>query len=440
MGIIRAATNAIGGALSDSWLEVYEAADMGEQVVFSKGVPIRRGQNKKGSSDTISNGSIIHVYPNQFMILTDGGQIVDYTAEEGYYEVDDSSLPSLFNGQFKDALAESFNRFRFGGQTPTSQKVFFINLQEIKGIKFGTRNPVNYFDNFYNAELFLRTHGSYSIKIVDPLKFYAEAIAKNQTYVDITSINEQYLNEFLEALQSALNQMSADGIRISHVTSKSRELGRYMAEVLDAEWNQMRGIEIQAVGIASITYDDESKKLINLRNQGAMLSDASIREGYVQGAIARGMEAAGSNRAGAMNGFLGMNMGMQAGGNFINTASQTNLTQMQAAAASKEGWSCACGTVNTGKFCSNCGQPKPLDENSWTCSCGTTNTGKFCSNCGQPRPADNESWTCSCSTTNTGKFCSNCGQPKPANHGSWTCSCGTVNTGKFCSGCGKQHV
>ena len=213
-----------------------------------------------------------------------------------------------------------------------------------------------------------------------------------------------------------------------------------MAEVLDAEWNQMRGIEIQAVGIASITYDDESKKLINLRNQGAMLSDASIREGYVQGAIARGMEAAGSNRAGAMNGFLGMNMGMQAGGNFINTASQTNLTQMQAAAASKEGWSCACGTVNTGKFCSNCGQPKPLDKNSWTCSCGTTNTGKFCSNCGQPRPADNESWTCSCGTTNIGKFCSNCGQPKPANHGSWTCSCGTVNTGKFCSGCGKQHV
>lgn len=441
MGIIRAAKNTIGGMLADSWLEVYEAEDMGEQVVFTRGVSVRKGQNKKASKDTVSNGSIIHVYPNQFMLLTDGGRIVDYTAEEGYYEVNDSSLPSLFNGEFRDTLEEAFQRLCFGGQTPTSQKVYFINLQEIQGIKFGTRNPVNYFDNFYNAELFLRTHGTYSIKIVNPLKFYAEVIAKNKDRVDITSINEQYLNEFLEALQSALNQMSADGIRISYVTSKSRELGRYMAEVLDDEWNQSRGMEIQAVGIASITYDEESKKLINLRNQGAMLSDASIREGYVQGAMARGMEAAGSNRSGAMTGYMGMGMGMQTGGNFMEVASKTNAAQMQQEQSSQNtssGWTCSCGVVNTGRFCSGCGQPKPDSRQSWTCACGTSNTGKFCSNCGQPRPADNH-WTCACGTVNTGKFCSNCGQPRPAKPKSWTCSCGTVNTGKFCSNCGKQQ-
>lgn len=440
MGIIRAAKNTIGGMLADSWLEVYEAEDMGEQVVFTRGVSVRKGQNKKASKDTVSNGSIIHVYPNQFMLLTDGGRIVDYTAEEGYYEVNDSSLPSLFNGEFRDTLEEAFQRLCFGGQTPTSQKVYFINLQEIQGIKFGTRNPVNYFDNFYNAELFLRTHGTYSIKIVNPLKFYAEVIAKNKDRVDITSINEQYLNEFLEALQSALNQMSADGIRISYVTSKSRELGRYMAEVLDDEWNQSRGMEIQAVGIASITYDEESKKLINLRNQGAMLSDASIREGYVQGAMARGMEAAGSNRSGAMTGYMGMGMGMQTGGNFMEVASKTNAAQMQHEQSNQNtssGWTCSCGMVNTGRFCSGCGQPKPDSRQSWTCACGTSNTGKFCSNCGQPRPADSH-WTCACGTVNTGKFCSNCGQPRPADN-RWTCSCGTVNTGKFCSNCGKQQ-
>ena len=89
---------------------------------------------------------------------------------------------------------------RFGGQTPQSQKVYYINLQEIKGIKFGTRNPINYYDTFYNAELFLRAHGTYSIKIVNPLQFYAEAIPKNMDHVEITDINEQYLSEFLEAL------------------------------------------------------------------------------------------------------------------------------------------------------------------------------------------------------------------------------------------------
>ena len=331
MGIIKAVTTAVGGALADQWLEAVEPDDMGDRTVFVRGVQVRRGKgsNTKGSSDIVSDGSVIHVYPNQFMMLVDGGKIVDYTAEEGYYKVSHSSMPSMFNGQFGEALKESFNRIRFGGVTPGSQKVYYVNLQEIKGIKFGTRNPVNYFDNFYNAELFLRAHGTYSIKVTDPIKFYAEVIPKNADHVEIDSINEQYLSEFLEALQTSINQMSADGTRISYVTSRSRELGQYMAQTLDEEWTRMRGMEIQAVGIASITYDEESQNLINLRNRGAMMSDPSIREGYVQTTIAEGLKNAGSNDSGAMAGFMGMGMGMQMGGGFMGAASNTNMQQMQ---------------------------------------------------------------------------------------------------------------
>ena len=255
MGIIKALIGAAGGGLADQWLEVLEPDRMSGTTVFTSGVKVRRGDgrnsNTKGTDNTVSNGSVIHVYPNQFMMLVDGGKIVDYTAEEGYYTVNNSSLPSLFNGQFGDTLKESFNRIRYGGVTPTLQKVFYINLQEIKGIKFGTRNPINYFDNFYNAELFLRTHGTYSIKIKDPLKFYAEAIPRDRDIVDINDINEQYFSEFLEALQAAINQMSADGVRISFVPSKGRELSQYMSTILDESWNQLRGIEVQSVGIAT---------------------------------------------------------------------------------------------------------------------------------------------------------------------------------------------
>lgn len=407
MGIILAAAEAVGKSLADQWLEVVEAEGMNDQTVFSKGVKVRRGQNKKGLSDVISNGSIIHVYPNQFMMLIDGGKVVDYTAEAGYYKVDDSSMPSLFNGSFGEALKETFNRIRFGGDTPTKQEVFFVNLQEIKGIRFGTKNPVNYFDNFYNAELFLRAHGAYSIKITDPLKFYSEVVPKDEEHVEIDTINEQYLSEFLAALQSSINQMSADGTRVSYVASKSVELGKYMAGALDEDWRQMRGMEIQSVGVASISYDEESQKLINMRNQGAMLGDPSIREGYVQGSVARGMEAAGSNANGSMAGFMGMGVGMNAGGGFMGAASSANMQQMQMNQANTQqtppqsapvsvtpvsvtpvagtgNWTCGCGTVNIGKFCSECGSAKPSVD--WTCGCGALNQGKFCSNCGKSRP------------------------------------------------------
>ena len=448
MGIIKAVTTAVGGPLADQWLEAVEPDDMGDRTVFVRGVQVRRGKgsNTKGSSDIVSDGSVIHVYPNQFMMLVDGGKIVDYTAEEGYYKVSHSSMPSMFNGQFGEALKESFNRIRFGGVTPGAQKVYYVNLQEIKGIKFGTRNPVNYFDNFYNAELFLRAHGTYSIKVTDPIKFYAEVIPKNADHVEIDSINEQYLSEFLEALQTSINQMSADGTRISYVTSRSRELGQYMAQTLDEEWTRMRGMEIQAVGIASITYDEESQNLINLRNRGAMMSDPSIREGYVQTTIAEGLKNAGSNDSGAMAGFMGMGMGMQMGGGFMGAASNTNMQQMQMNQAPGQmpgntgmtgmggqpmgnqpmgnqpsgvqpaGSQWAVPNQMAGMQPGSAGMagqmPGTQPGSAWTCpGCGTSNTGKFCGECGHPRP--DTPWTCACGNINTGKFCSECGKPRP---------------------------
>lgn len=427
MGIIKATFSALGGNLADQWAEVIEPDNMSDTTVFCKGVKVRkndkRSSNKKGTEDVISNGSVVHVYPGQFMMLVDGGKIVDFTAEAGYYKVDDSSAPSLFAGELGKSFVDAFRRIKFGGVPSYKQKVYYVNLQEIKGIRFGTRTPVNYFDNFYNAELFLRAHGTYSIRVSDPVKFYTEVVPKNADRVEINEINEQYLSEFLEGLQASINKMSADGIRISYVASKSPELSRYMADEMDESWKATRGFEIQSVGIASVSYDDESKELINMRNKGAMLGDAAIREGYVQGSIARGMEAAGSNAAGSAQAFMGMGVGMGAAGGFMGSASATNREQMARDAEAREraareqasanAWTCGCGATNSGKFCSECGAKKPEAAAGWTCKCGATNYGKFCSECGSARPAGE--WFCTeCGTKNDAqsKFCSECGTKK----------------------------
>ena len=369
MGLIKAAAGAVGGVLADSWLDYIKAENMGPTTIICRGTQVsnKRSSNKKGDANVISNGSKIVVEQNQMMFLVEDGKIIDYTAEPGYYEVFMSSAPSLFNGQFGDTLKDTWERFKFGGQPSSAQQVYFVNLAEIRGIKFGTRNALQYFDNFYNAELFLRCHGTYSIKIADPLKFYMECPQRMQGRVDFEDINEQFNSEFLTALQSTINQMSVDGVRISTLPSKGMELARYMGNVLDEDWKKARGIEIASVGISSISYDDESKKLINMRNQGAMLSDAAVREGYVQGAVARGMEAAGNNSAGGTQAFMAMGMGMQNAGNFMSAASATNAQQMQmqqaAAQAAQQqnanGWKCTCGATNSGKFCTECGSKRP---------------------------------------------------------------------------------
>lgn len=416
MGIIKAAINAVRGGLADTWLEVIEPAPMGEHTVIVPGQLVSqngKSQNKKGSSNIVSNGSVIHVYEKQMMILVDGGKIVDYTADPGYFKVDNSSMPSLFNGQFGDSIKESFSRIKYGGVSSQSQHVFYINLKEIKNLKFGTTSPVQYYDSFYEAELFMRLHGSYSIKITDPFKFYQEVIpteiiTENKSLEFAGEFIRQYNEEFVTELGSAFNQYSADGNRISFITSKSKEMAKYMRDALDDEWREMRGFEVNAVSMGMPSYSDKSQAIIDKRAEmGASVSflrDGANQQAYMAQNIAEGINAAGHNTGGAMNAFLGMGMAQNMGGNIMGGymqnpqyVSQNGGQQQQQQpqqvvpaqqpqqAAPADGWTCTCGAVNSGKFCCECGSPRPAAPKKRFCgNCGVqlTEGQKFCPECG----------------------------------------------------------
>ena len=206
------------------------------------------------------------------------------------------------------------------------------------------------------------------------------------------------------------------GIRYSALPGHTEEMSDALNEVLSKKWRELRGIRIVSFGVSSVTAPEDQEQMIRDLQKAAVMRDPSMGAATLVGAQADAMKAAASNTStGPMMAFAGMNMAAGAGG-----MNATNLYQMAgaqqqaapaAAAAPAGGWTCECGTVNTGKFCSNCGKPEPAPANSWTCECGTVNTGKFCSNCGKSAPAGE--WTCKCGTVNTGKFCSNCGSPRP---------------------------
>ena len=182
-------------------------------------------------------------------------------------------------------------------------------------------------------------------------------------------------------------------------------------------------MEIQSVGIASISYDETSQELINMRNKGAMMGDPSIREGYVQSTIAEGLKGAGTNTNGAMSGFMGMGLGMQNGGAFMGAASAANMQQMQMNRQMQQGQQMGYGAGNgsvpggqmgygTGNDGAHAVPPVQSVKQPWICpACHVENTGKFCSECGKPAPA--AEWTCGCGAVNKGKFCSECGKPRP---------------------------
>ena len=436
MGIIKAALNSVGGALADSYLDAYRPYHMGPRTVVSPGVfaddGTGRNTNTKRANNVVSNGSKIYVDSKQLMCLVDGGKVVDYSAEPGYYTVSNSTAPSLFNGEIKKSFSDVWDRIKFGGNQYKEQRVIYINLRTMEGIKFGTKTPVPFFDEKYQIDVAVRAFGTFSIRVTDPWKFFNEVIphecVMEGACLDVEDfLNDTFMSEYLGALGEALSNMSVDGVQLSRIPTQTGKLSQYMRDALDPVWNECRGLEIVNVGISSITYDDDTKKLLQKRNEAAIFTDPSMREAYVQTAVADGMKAAGSNPNGAANAFMAMNMGMNAAGNFMNTASSNNMQQMQmqqqmrqqqmqqaAAAPAAGGWDCSCGHKgNTGKFCAECGAKKPEPAGAWKCICGATNTGNFCAECGAKRPQSN-TWDCSCGHKgNTGNFCAECGAKRP---------------------------
>ena len=446
MGLLKAGAGALGGVLADTWREFFYCDSLPPDVLAAKGVKRisdrGRSSNTKGESNIISDGSIIAVNEGQFMIIVEQGAIVDACGEAGQFVFDKSTEPSLFFGQegLGDRFLKTFerigSRFTFGGDTGKDQRVYFFNKKEIVGNKYGTASPVPFrvvdANIGLDVDISVRCNGEYSYRIVDPMLFYKNVCGNVEEPYTRDNIDSQLKSELLTALQPAFARISAMGVRYSAVPAHTEELSAALNEVLSEKWSGLRGIEVASFGVNTIAASPEDEAMIKELQKAAVMRDPTMAAANIAAAQSDAMRMAASNENGAMMGFMGMGManaigGMNPQGLYGQGGGQPNVPQSQYAQASgggfgavagaaAGGWSCDCGTQNTGKFCSNCGaqKPEPAAANGWTCGCGTQNTGKFCSNCGKPKPETPGTWSCpTCGTQNTGGFCGNCGGPRP---------------------------
>ena len=426
MGLIKAAMGAAGGVLADQWKEFFYCDAIPENVLAVKGQKKtgKRSSNTKGDDNVISNGSVIAVADGQCMLIVDQGKIVDMCAVAGEYTYDMSSEPSIFTGELGEGIKNVFsnmaNRFTFGGEAPKDQRIYYFNTKELIGNKYGTPSPVPFRVVDQRAgidiDVGIRCFGEYSYHISNPMLFYTNVCGNVSEEYTRDRLDSQLKTELLTALQPAFAKIGENGIRYSQLPGHTLELADALNEVLSKKWRDLRGIEIVSFGVSSVTADEEDEKMLKELQRNAAFMDPARAAAHLVGSQGDAMKMAANNQGGAAMAFMGMNMAGQAGGmnaGNLFAMGQQQAAQQPAAPAAPAGWTCACGHAgNTGKFCAECGQPKPAPAGEWKCACGAVNTGKFCAECGQPKPASDE-WTCACGTVNKGKFCANCGQPRP---------------------------
>ena len=402
MGLIKAASRAAGGTMADQWKEFFycDSLDNDTLMVRGKKRTDRRSSNTKGHENVITNGSGIAVADGQCMMIVDQGKIVEVCAEPGEYTYDMSSEPSIFCGSLGEGIKTTFQtigkRFTYGGDTAKDQRVYYFNTKEITDNKFGTANPVWFrvVDRRINLDkdVEIRCNGIYSFRITDPLLFYTNLGGNVTDCYEKDQIAPQLKTEFVNALQPAFAKIAELEIRPSQIPAHSMEIGDAMNEILTKKWSELRGISIVSVAFNPVTIKDEDAEAIKQAQNTAMYTDPSMMAATLGMAQAEAMKSAAGNPNGAMMGFMGMNMasGMNGGANLQGLYNQGAERQAQQKPQAPAGWTCSCGTVNQGKFCTNCGSPRPAAKPKYRCNkCGwepedPTNPPKFCPECGDP--------------------------------------------------------
>lgn len=434
MGLIKAALGAAGGVMADQWKEFFYCDALDRDILVAKGQKRVSGRsaNKKGSDNLITDGSGIAVADGQCMMIVEQGKVVEICAEPGEYTYDNASEPSIFTGNLGDSLAAAFEqmgkRFAYGGDTGKDHRIYYFNTKEITDNKFGTANPIPFRVVDKNIgldiDVSIRCNGVYSYRITNPLLFYTNVCGNVERYYEREQIESQLKTEFISALQPAFARISDLEIRPNAIPAHAEELAEAMNEALTKKWGELRGISVVSIAMNPITLPEEDAELIKQAQRTAILRDPSLAAATLAGAQADAMKAAASNTAGAMTGFMGMGMAANAGGVNVQNLYQMGAAQQAAAqqtsaqpqTASEGGWTCSCGTVNKGKFCIECGKPKPAQQG-WTCSCGTINKGKFCMECGKPKPAAEPLYRCDkcgwepADPKKPPRFCPECGDP-----------------------------
>jgi len=307
------------------------------------------------------------------MMIVENGKIVEFSSEPGTYTWNTSTEPSIFAGNLGESIKQSFktlgSRITFGGQTAKDQRVYYVNIKTMPNNLFGSQQPETIYDPVYGS-VEITYNGEYALKVVDPIVLIQSVVGSNPkdllTFDDIFGGSGQNIlkSRFAQKVSEAIaNIMESENISFNRIQSKKSLVTEEMNKILDEEWKQKYGLEIEDVSLR-INASEESLKIIRevdadvskTTRMGQVYSNNMT--GTMAAASAEAMKNASKNENGAMMGFAGLNMASNAGANMMGVVSnmpQNNNNNNN-------------GNGDIPNFCPNCGTK--------------TNGAKFCSSCG----------------------------------------------------------
>lgn len=368
--------------------------------------------------DNLVLGSQLIVNASQEALFFKGGRALDLFGP-GTHTLSTANIP----------IFQKLINLPFGGKTPFSAEIFYVNKTSKLDYKWGTRTPIMVEDPKLRIAVSVGCFGQFGLRVADSGAFVTQIVG---TLPDFSSEKtlEYFRGIILQQVQSAIGRFLVQkNLSILQAAAFVKDISAEMQADVQAEMAKF-GVELLNFYISAINIAPDELRRIQEVQQKAYEFD---RLGDQRYAMMRGfdtMQAAAENSGaagGLMSAGLGVGMGVGMAHNVMHNLpgmaplpglSSATMSSPNAGASSQQSkvsLTCAsCGTaiLPDAKFCGSCGKPIPVTSTCVQCGSVLPEGANFCGKCGTPVMQLQTAVCPGCGVTLTpgAKFCSNCGK------------------------------
>ena len=222
--------------------------------------------------NNLSTGAQLIVNKSQEAIFVKGGAVCDVFGE-GTHTISANNLP----------LLEKIINLPFGGRTPFTAEVWYVNKVIRRGLKFGTPVPIRVSDQRYSGvDIPVRAHGDYSIRVKDPQMLLNEFVGTQHLFA-----TDEFVKQFATMVVQELNKNLKRFAREQNISTLdfpeyAPEIADFIKVTLESKF-ELYGIELIDFQFAHVgPNEDDSvvKELLDNRLQALKERERRSIQGF----------------------------------------------------------------------------------------------------------------------------------------------------------------
>jgi len=238
----------------------------------------------------IKYGAKLIVRESQFAVFINEGEVADVMGP-GTYELETRNLPILTTLQHWD----------HGFKSPFKAEVYFCNAKRFTNLKWGTKQPLMLRDSEFGG-LRVRAFGTYSVRIVDALKFLREIVGTDGVFTT-DEISDQLRNLVTSRFATIVG---SSNIPILDMAANYQQMGEFLTQKIAPEFAEY-GLQLSKVLIENISLPDKVSEALDKRTSMGMIGNL---DQYLQYQTGVAMETAAANPGGGSSEGIGMGVGL----------------------------------------------------------------------------------------------------------------------------------